>query len=189
MNKNKVFLIVLGVLIIFGVAGYFLLKKSTGEPSVPNKDELVSYVPASKEYSFNYPKNWFINDVSNYPNNSYIAITNYDVSLLPPHGGPSDFFKIEVYRLANENHLSLKDWIENLAKESPTGSSIIDEKESVIDGEKALLVTQTVGGEPRQIIYIQKEDFIYLIQGGSRDQQFQNFFDTFLQSFHFIRSR
>lgn len=186
MKKTKISYI-LAALIIAVIAGFLFLRQSVGEPSVPRQEDLVTYT--AKEYSFNYPKNWFLRDNSEDPNSSfYLSISNYDPNLLPPHEGPEDFFKIEVYKLPNLNYLTLQTWIENFVKESPTGSSIIDQREGVIDGHKTLFVNQIVGGGPRPVIYIARENFVYLIQGGSRSEAVQPFFDDFLQSFRFIKN-
>ncbi len=186
MKKTNISYLIVAVLIIVGIVSFLFLKKSAGEPSVPLEEDLVTYT--TKEYSFSYPKNWFVHDNTDDKDIPYLSVANYDPNLLPPHDGPEDFFKLEIVKLVNQGRLSLQNWVEDFVKSSPTGSSIIDQREGKIDGHKTLFVNQIVGDGPQPGIYIERDGFVYFIQGGSRSPVVQPFFDSFLRSFHFIDS-
>jgi len=194
---NKKITLIIGLVVLLAVGGYFVINQTSGEPVVPSpvlddepnpardNDEYVTHI--SKEFSFQYPKNWFVEDRSNQEFFPYVALTNY----LPeqyidfPHA-TGNLFKLEIVKLPNQKSLSLEDWVEDFVKNSESQPIVINTKVSSISGYRAISNLERANGlSDHPAIYIEYSDSVYILNISPFSQEFEKIYQKFLETFEF----
>ncbi len=156
-----------------------------------NKDYIIH---TTNEYSFEYPSTWFIEDTPS-GIKSFISttITNFN----------QDFYNKPDINISNENltrisiikipksdkEKSFRTWLDEYIARGidDWGSKVLKEENTSVDGYEAIFHIEQLGAIESPVIYINKEDAIYIIIGGSFDKDLDEVFYHLIKSFHFIK--
>lgn len=186
--KKPIYILIIIVIILAGTyaANRYFGDGAQSEGTNVAEDEYVTHT--SKEFSFEYPKNWFVNDVQS-ENNSYVQITNYDPNnfVQSPYA-QGKYFGYEIYKDLTETQLSLEEWVEEYIARQEYETSVIEKKEIILDGNKGIYQIENI--IPREIIhpaiYFKKGKNIYLVNISPLTPELESVHQKFIESFRFL---
>lgn len=167
-----------------------ILNFAVGERGQPTSEgELLTFT--SEEFSFQYPKNWVIQDQSSREYFSYVALANYDPNALVgnPHA-TGNFFKIEIVKLPNSDNLTLEEWVNDFIKKSEQDfkPTILEKQPATFSNQEAIFhlerIEQTQSIHP--VIYVRRGNDIYLFNVSALSEEFEPIFEKFSESFSFL---
>ena len=183
MNKKLTLFIIIAAIL---VGGYFLLDLSKSQPAVSlDEEDFVTHT--SKEFSFQYPKNWFVKDRWDEEFFPYISIENYDPNVLvdSPYA-TGNYFSIEIVKLPNKKKLSLQDWIDDfINNREPPIPSVLESRIYEVDGYESIVNLQELILGQYEIIYINYNDSVIFISAAPTAGIFKPAYRKFLESFNF----
>lgn len=182
--------LLIGIVVAVAVIGgaYFLLNRqgSSGQATGNEPTEFVTHT--SKEFSFRYPKNWFVEDSSgNFI--PYVALRNYESGVSGAIGIPENYFKIEIVKFPKEPTISLESWINEYMKNSESQPVGLFRDSTKIGGNPAISQLEKVQGITHPVVYVDRDDFVYTIGTTPLFEQFEDIYQSFLESFVFIERK
>lgn len=189
MKKNIIPIV--SILIVLVGAAVFLLNKTIGQPIVSNNQEFVTFIPRSKEISFRYPKNWFVEDRSDINPGIEARIIAVLRSFKPnvlvdSPDATGNYFGVQIVKMPNHDRLSLNTWVIGYTKNSPTGPIVLNQFPTAVDGFDAIYNVEEVLGRSSPVIYIDRGEYIYIVGASSLNDEFKPVFEEFMNSFHFL---
>lgn len=151
---------------------------------VPAESDFETYT--AKDFSFEYPKDWFINEVQS-EFNSYVQIFNYDDSKVKgSHYVSKDHFKIEIVKLENPDDLSLRDWVDSFVENQDYKTEVLEERIIEVQGREAIYQIEEIA--PMEIIhpavFIKKGSSVF-IMNVNQTKGYEKEFNVLLESFKF----
>ena len=151
---------------------------------IPTESDSETYT--AKDFSFEYPKNWFINEVQS-EFNSYVQIFNYDDSKVKgSHYISKEHFKIEIVKLENTDNLSLRDWVDTFIENQDYETEVLEERIIEVDDREAIYQIENI--VPMGIIhpgvFIKKGNDIF-IMNVNQLKGYEAVLDGILESFKF----
>lgn len=187
MKKSLITLLVLAVV----VGGVYAVSRFVGGEKVKSQGTSVSdadYVThVSKEFSFEYPKGWFVEDRWEIGSTSYLRVSNYDPATLnnTPHP-EGNYFKVEMWGSTKEKEISFEKWIENFTNQEDYHPSILTKEEISINDLRG--IRQIEGSETYSfpVVYIENGERIYVfVPSYFVQDEDRNIFDRIIQSLQF----
>ena len=179
------------IIVIAVVAGAYVASRYSGKGEVQSEgtdvpqDEYVTHT--SKEFSFEYPKRWFVYDYSNTEPFPIVQLTNYEIDVFveSPHA-QGNYFKLEIVKLPNEKNLSLEKWIDDFMKSQESQPELEERKSFPVGNVQAIWQDEIVQGINHPVVYLSKDNSVYLFNFGTLLPDFSEELDRFLKSFQFI---
>lgn len=183
--KKLLFGVIAAVVVIGGA--YLLMNRpgSSGQATGNEPAEFVTH--ASKDFSFEYPKGWFIQDIQN-ELNSYVQISNYDPdALAQTPQAQGNYFKLEIARLDNERSQPLSEWVSEFIKRQDYQTEVLSERPITVDSHEAIFQMLKIVpvNSIRPAIFIMRNSFIYLLNVGPLNHEFETVFNRIVESFRF----
>ncbi len=182
------------VVIVLIIAGAYAASRYWGKSEVRSKGTTVAegeYIThISKEFSFEYPKGWYLYDGTDAVIFPRIGITNYDpdVYVESPHA-TGNFFKFELVKHNNVRGLSLREWIDDYlatAALNDAQSDVLTTSDATIDDMPAIKLTARVRGMTYEAVYTQRSGSVYVFTfGGPISEEFRPVFEHILETFTF----
>lgn len=173
-------------LAVIGGGIYFLSKDNNATSQLDVPGNFTTY--ETEEYSFVYPPNWFVRYNPNTGIGSLTQIANFDPNVLinSPYAREG-YFKIEIARLDNPKLLPLDAWISEYIEiiSDIDEVTIIDSENLIVDDYDAIRTIQSVRSAVHPVVYIAKDNFVYLIGTSTLTPEFEIVFDKLISSFKF----
>ena len=148
--------------------------------------DFTIYNSVTQNYSFHHPASWQVYDR---PDNlfPYLRIENFDSrgARSQKKGEDQQYFKIEVVTLPNDKNLVLSEWIKELVTTSHPLPEVVEQKSIQVAGLPAIYQLERVGSFVHPVVYVQKNENVYLINILNSDSKFKIIVDNFLESFSF----
>jgi predicted Zn-dependent protease len=179
------------IVIVALIGGAYLVLNRPGSSGQATGTEPAEYVThTSKDFSFEYPRGWYIHDGTDAVIFPRVGITNYDpdVYVESPHA-TGNFFKFEVVKHGNVSKLSLREWIDDYfvtAASNDARSDVLVTSEATVAGMPAIKFVARVRGVTYEAVYVSENRFVYeFIFGGPIYEEFRPVFDRILETFQF----
>lgn len=179
----------LGVFVFLALAAYSIawadqarIESRYGDLTGANSP-LVTYNDEKLGYTLTKPASWNVHTI---PSMAYMRIENLDPNSLSslPIEVARQYFKIEVVVLPADG-LSLNDWVDRQNTTSYPLPKIVAQTPTVVGGEVAVYQFEQFGSFVHPVVFIKKNDQIYLINISSNSNVFKAVTDAFLKNFSF----
>lgn len=133
-------------------------------------------------YTFQRPEGW---NVYRIPGMSYERVENIDARTWDTLSQEQrqNYFKIEIVVLPR-NGLSLHEWIAKQNTYYPR-PKVLEQKAMKVAGQFAVYQLEQFGSLVHPVIFIQKDDKIYLLNISNTYEKFQDKIDEFIENFKF----
>lgn len=187
--KKPIYILIIAVVIL---AGAYAINRYSGEGEAQSEgtgvteDEYVTHT--SKEFSFEYPRNWFIYDYSDTEPFPIVQLTNYDLNAFTesPYA-QGRYFKLEIVKLPNEKSLPLEEWINDFMISQESEPKLEKRKPFVLGNMEAIWQDELVQNIQHPVIYLLRDPSVYLFNLGPISE-FSEELGRVLESFQFIKT-
>lgn len=169
------------IIVVVIVVGVYAISRVTGEGTDVPQDEYVTHT--SKEFSFEYPKNWFV--YTPQENLDYLSVSSVDLEKVEINHLLDTEMKMEIYTLVNNDEKSTRIWIEEFMKNDIAFPELISLENKQGEYVDYALVIEKVLGEEHYVAYISDDKKIYLLNGPRTTNQYVDTYFKMLNSFRF----
>jgi len=134
--------------------------------------------------SLKYPVGWIVYEAPD-PFIPYVRIENYDVNQASnSYRKDNPYVKFEIYKLKNDQQLSLKEWVNNYNAHQEYPIGIIEEEKIIINNKESVLqIKKNLTHNLSYFsVYVPSNDSVYMIVTNSI-ANFEADFDEILRNF------
>lgn len=145
--------------------------------------ELVSYENAEGSYTFKHPALWNVYAVSSM---SYMRLENLEAQSLEsqPKDIQRQYFKIEMVKLSAKG-LPLDEWVTRQNTTSYPLPKVVEQRNIEVDGHPAIYQVEQFGSFVHPVIFIEKGNFVYILNISSAADVFEPLIKEFIENFSF----
>jgi len=147
-------------------------------------DEFVEYIGQNPDFSFKKPSSWHVYEILD---RSYVRVENLDGRSFKtlPAEIQRQYFKIEVVVLPNPSGLSLSDWVFKQNTTSYPLPRVLSQQSVEVAGQPAVYQIEQFGTLIHPVVFLQKDERIYILNISSRDERFKLATEKFIHNFEF----
>ncbi len=155
--------------------------------TVQSADERVEFRKTNYNFTFQYSPQWNVYEI---PGMSYLRVENFDIRALDAlpfeqrRERSKDYFKLEIVVLPSEG-LSLSEWVQNQNNSSVPLPKVLEQTNTEVAGYPAIYQIEQFGSLIHPVIFVLKDEHIYLFNLSGTYESFKPFADEIIESFQF----